>query len=433
MDRRHFFGLQAAGVVSAALSRGSADAAEGGTVAEPARQLDVIDSADIVILGGGPAGCAAAVAAGRLGADVLLVERYGYLGGLSTGGLVILIGEYDRRLTGLPKEFTERFLAAGECRFNPYPGRRVPDEPIGNPETYIPIYYQMAADAGVRFLFHAWAVGAVAEGGNVGAVVIESKSGRQAIRAKMVIDCTGDGDTAEWLGVPHEKTQHGWALGLDEFLDQVDFDRFQHFADYNPEEWKRLLGESQKQGFGWAPWQTWRNDIAWINTSSGGNALDVKTLTATEIDLRNRLQQHLAFFRENVPGFENATVMKTATQTGVRITRTIVGEHVITKADLERGRFEDAIGKNMAFTDKPMVELPYRALVPTKTDNLLYAGRCISCTAEAQELIRGISACWIYGQAAGTAAALCLKGGIVPRRLDVARLQDSLRSQGVEI
>jgi hypothetical protein len=434
MDRRKFVGVNALGVMGAAIPAHTASAQtdKSDYINDPAKKLEVIESADIVILGGGPAGCAAAVAAGRMGADVLLVERYGYLGGLMTGGLVILIGEYDRRLTGLPKEFTERSLASGECRYNVYPyNRRVPDEPIGNPEMYKQLFYEMAEDAGVRFLFHSWAVGASVKDDKIDGVIIESKSGRQAIRAKMVIDCTGDADTAPWTGVPFEDTTSGWSMAVDEIVGDIDFDAYEHFVEYNPDQWNEIMAKARKENIGWSPWKLWRNDWAWFNTSYGGYATDVKTLSACEIDIRKRLKTHLAFFKANVPGFERAMVVKTADQTGVRVSRRIMGDHVITKESLEDDNYKDVIGKNIVFKGQPLTKLPYRALLPKKIDNLLYAGRCISCTAEAQNLIRGITACWIYGQAAGIAANLSLKENTTPAKLDIDALQSGLRDQGV--
>jgi len=435
MNRRTFMGVNTMGALGSALPVRlvSAETKRNNTIREPSQELDIIDSADIIILGGGPAGCAAAVAAGRLGADVLLVERYGYLGGLSTGGLVILIGEYDRRMTGLPNEFVNRFLESGEARFNEYINRRVPDEPICNPEMLKYTYFDMAEKAGVRFLFHAWAVGAHVVGDRIEGIIIESKSGRQGLRGKLIIDCTGDGDTAQWAGVPYENTISSWSLGLDELLTNVDFDRFRHFMKYKNEEWKKLIAEAREAEVGWAPWETWRNDMAWINTSSPGDALNVKDITNCEINLRKRLMKHLDFFRKNMPGFENATVNQTASQIGVRVSRRIIGEVVMTVEDLKAGKYEDRIAMHLIERGGELKGLPYRALVPRKINNLLYAGRCVSTTQDAQNIVRGISACWMYGQAAGVAATLSVQKNRPPRDLEIGTIQAALRRQGVKI
>ena len=158
MDRRKFLGVNAMSAIGTALPAHivNAEAVRADKIREPARDLDIVDSSDILILGGGPAGCAAAIAAGRLGAKVLMVERYGYLGGLSTGGLVLIVGEYDRRIKGLPAEFVEKLLESGESRYVAFANRRVDDEPIFCPETLKFICLDMTEKAGSRFLFHSW-------------------------------------------------------------------------------------------------------------------------------------------------------------------------------------------------------------------------------------------------------------------------------------
>jgi len=440
MKRRQFIGSSLLGA-AAPLLHSEISHSEvkktGATVIEPSRTIDVIESADIVILGGGPAGCAAAVAAGRLGADVLLIERYGCLGGMATGGLVILLDSYGMRgeilMSGLAVEFLDRLKERNAVRT---PEWFRLENPVYCPETLKYISLVMAEQARCRFLFHAWAVNAIVKNDRIDAVIIESKSGRQAIQGKMFIDCTGDGDSAEWAGVPHENTRSPFGLGLDAQITNVDFNSFRAFTKNHKEQWDKLVEKAKEADVTLRPTAGWRNDRAWINTKYPGDALDVGDLTKCEIEMRKHLMRFYEFYRANVPGFENATFLNTASQVGTRESRRIIGDYVMKDADVPGGRFDDSIGTGVAWTGpqagKPF-DFPYRSLVPKKINNLLFAGRCISSDHTAHQNTRVIPNCWVTGQGAGAAAALSLRERCAPSKLAIDRIQTALRKQGVVI
>jgi len=433
MKRRRFLGANALGVAGTTFlgSNAFAETKRLDTIRESAKKIDVIDAADIIVLGGGPAGCAAAIAAGRLGLDVLLVERYGYLGGMATGGLVIGYFEYDKGMRGITSEFNDRIIADGGRLVET--NRVSKHEPFFNPEMFKIMCLDMVEKANVRMLFHAWAVEAVVKNDKIEAVIIESKSGRQALQAQMIIDCTGDADTAAWAGVPHENTTEANGLGLDFIYRNVDFDKYRHFITYFPDEWKKMKEQLNKDKIGWGAWYIGWNDQAWFNTFYKGNPTNVIDLTECELDLRHKIVKHWEFYKKNVPGFEVATISQTAHQIACRVSRRITGEHVLTMDDLKVGKFDDTIGKISPLKAGNLLDVPYRSLVPKKIDNLLYAGRCISGTVDVIQRIRGISGCVVFGQGAGVAAALSLKEGTSPRKLDIGKLQNTLRRQGVDI
>ena len=433
MRRRTFIGSGPLGIAGTVIAAGTSSAAvlKGSSVTEPEKIIPVIDNAEVIVLGGGPAGTAAAIAAARLGANVLLIERYGYLGGMATGGLVIMIGERDERIKGLPLEFVERILASDGRMVET--GRTVQHEPFFNPETFKYTCLDMCRTAGVRLLFHAWAVSIIVNKDKIEAVIVESKSGRQAIGCSMVVDCTGDADTAAWADIPFENSTESYGLALDFIYGDVDYDRYRHFMTYSKDDWDVVMGRASKENIPWKPWYIGLHDQAWFNTHFKGNPADVLDLTACEIDLRTRIMKHLDFFRKNVPGFERATLLQTASQPCGRVSRRIIGEHVLTMEELESGVMSDRIGKVSGLKRGFVSDVPYGSLVPKKIENLLIAGRSISATLDALNCIRGITGCWVFGQAAGTAAVLSLTGNTTPRKLDVASLQMSLRHQGVEI
>jgi hypothetical protein len=405
-------------------------------IIESKREVQVIDSADVVVLGGGPAGVAAAVAAGRTGASVLLIERYGCLGGLATGGLVILLTSYGKRgevlMSGLAVEVLQRLRARGAVRT---PEWFKLENPVYDPEALKLIGLEMVEEAGVRLLLHSWAVGAQVEDNRVTAVVTESKSGRQAIRGRVFTDCTGDGDVAAWAGIPYEISQSKWGLGLDMRLGNVDYPEFRQFTLDNPGRWADLRGEMAKLGVEGSPLPAWRDDGTWFIASLPGDALSVRDLTRCEVTLRKALMKTHAFYRENVPGFEKATILDTASQVGTRESRRIIGEYTLSEEDVPGAVFRDSIGTGVTWTGPRAGEpfdFPYRCLLPKKVDNVLFAGRCLSATHEAHENTRVIPNCFVTGQAAGVAAALAVGDELPPRQISIKKLQQGLRDQGVE-
>mgnify|MGYP005844729401 CR=1 FL=1 len=406
------------------------------TVKEPARELAVIASAEVVVLGGGPAGVAAAIAAGRLGRDVLLVERYGCLGGLATGGLVIALDTYGPRgrvlMSGLAVEFRDRLYARNAAH---NPETHSHESPVYDPEVLKHVALEMVEEARVRLLLHAWGVGAVVEDDRIAALIVESKSGRQAIRGQVFIDCSGDADLAAWAGVGHQISRSPLGLGLNARIGGVDYARFRRFQQEEPEQWTALRQEIVKSNF-WVPSPGWRNDVVWLNTYFPGDALDVSHLTACEVELRKRIVRACEFYRARLPGFAQATLLDTASQVGTRESRRIEGEYTLTEADLTRAGSPDSIGVGVCWTGPHAAQafaFPYRCLVPKRVDNLLFAGRCISADHQAHQNTRVIPNCIVTGQGAGTGAAVALATGRTPRRISVQELQRALRSQGVEV
>ena len=436
MKRRTLFTIAAG--ASAGLITSQPRAAENTvTITEPAREIGIIDEADIVILGGRPAGCAAATAAGRLGADVLLVERYGCLGGLATDGLVILLDSYGKKgeilMSGLPVEYLDRLKELDAART---PDWFRQETPVYCPEMLKFISLDMAETAGVRFLLHSWAVGAHVRGNRMDAVIIESKSGRKAVRGKLFIDCTGDGDTVAWTGVPFEESESPLGIALNGQIGNVDFPRFRRFSTKEKERWAKVRAEMKEKEFNMNIGAAWMDDRAWVNTYFKGNAIDVRDLTRCETTMRRKYMELLLYLRESVPGFEKATILATASQIGTRESRRIVGKYMMRGEEVPGGRFEDSVGTGVTWTGPRYGEafdIPYSSFVPKGIDNLLFAGRCISADHEAHQNTRVITNCWAMGQGAGVGAKLALDAGCPVGDIDIRKMRDSLRRQGVEM
>jgi len=428
------------------------------TVHEPARDVPVVAEADVVVIGGGPAGIAAAVAAARNGARTMILERYGYLGGLASGGMVLLLDDMcdrgGRTVGGIGHEIVERMAAAGGCVVPPLEECFRQDEELWwkwarwgfedfyartqphpttygasfDPEVWKQISNEMALDAGVTLRMHSWFSRPVVEDGRMRAVVVETKEGRQAVEGRLFIDATGDGDVYAGAGAPHIKG--AYMMTLVHRLADVDTARATRFEREHPEEAKRL-NHQVKQIFG-ASWDLWwlhtpRDGVIWCNTPHlhGLDGLRVEDLTRLEVEARQRFVKAAAWLREHFPGFERSYVLDAAPQAGVRQTRLLLGEYVLTKEDIvERRMFPDVIGRGRDYY------MPYRSLLPVGVDGLLVAGRHYSATPEAQKISREIPPCMVMGEAAGTAAAIAIHKGVEPRRVDVDALQERLTAQG---
>ncbi len=406
-------------------------------VHEPARELPVVATAEVVVLGGGPAGVAAATAAARAGADTLLIERYGCLGGLSTGGLVIILLCYGKRgemlMSGLPVEFRDRLYARDAARVRDYDRY---ENPVADPEVLKHVCLELVIEAKARLLLHAWAVGAIVKDDRMDAVILESKSGRQAVRGQVFLDCSGDGDTAAWCDVPHENTVSQIGIGLIWRWGNVDYPRFQAFGKEQPERLDALRKAARELDCDWPAKADYRSDRAWLGHNLPGDALNVEDLTRCELECRLKAMRTYDYFKANVPGFEAVSILDTASQVGTRESRRIVGETTITGADTPGGRFEDTVGTGVTWFGRQCGEpfdLPYRAMVPQRINNLLYAGRCLSADHEAHQQTRVINTCWVAGQGAGVAAALAVRQGQAFRDLAIADLQAELRQQGVQV
>ena len=456
-------------------------------VHEPGRRIQVIRRVDVLVVGGGPAGFGAAVASARNGAATLVVERYGFLGGMFTAGLVRWLptdklvpleayGETRPLQGGIVTELLDRLLVVG--------GAISPSvsEPVSGSGIYFPtdpemakvILIQMLDEAGVETLLHALAVGTITAGNRVSGIIIESKSGRQAILAEVVIDASGDADIAAYAGSDYEKAPEPLTMTLQGFVANVDCARAKEMSGTKNLDWfNRLVNNAVEQGeliVGEkrvlpelpptklmplsvldperipANWLRHGEVSGWLE-STLGDATDVFDLTRAELVTRKNLLSILSFYRKYMPGYENAYLSSTGAQVGIRESRRVRGEYYLTAdRDIRQGlTHADAIVKCRAgdvcspetYTPQrfPVFDIPYRCLVPKTTEGLLVAGRCISIDHKSASFLspRDISTCICVGQAAGTAAALSVQRHVWPRGVSVSDLRGTLRKQGANL
>ncbi len=383
------------------------------TVFEPGREINVIAEADVLVVGGGTAGLPAAVAAARLGADVLVLERYGYVGGASTGGLVITLPA-DRQGV-ITREIEGRLLEVG--------GAAIMDDGwlAWCPEMLKWLGLKMLEESKVRMLFHSWCVGCVVKDGKIDGVIVESKAGRQAIKAKVLVDCTGDADIAAFAGAPYVKGDDSGKMQevtMMFMMSNLDEEKFKSGKPLSnpPQRMSRRVTNIYPGHL-----NVWGGRIGDID---GTNPWD---LTRAENELRKQVIEWALWAKQNMPGCEEAYISMTSPQLGVRETRRIEGEYWLSKSDWDaKTIFSDHIG--FAYVDK---SIPYRAILPQKVDNLLVAGRCVSADRDILDPIRLIPPCMVTGYAAGMAAALSVQDNTPPRKLDIAKLQSSLKKAGV--
>ena len=398
----------------------------GGKVVQPAREVPVFHEADVVVVGGGPAGISAAVASARTGARTALVERYGSLGGLFTNGLVLIVigtaegvrgGEQRMVTRGICGEFLDRARAMGPgvYRVDRHHG---PHQPTIDPEGAKVLMDRMArAERNLEVFFHAWGVDVIQDGQAVRGVVFESKQGRQAILAKRVVDATGDGDVAFQAGADFRQITHN--LG---FVTQIG-----NVGRATPEQMRAKAAD----GFPKVPNEPipgafWRN---WLGPQ--GNGLSVRELTSAEFGHREAAWRLVERMRAT-PGFEDAYVMSSCSQLGVRASRLVKTDYTLDMAETNAHKsFEDSIGMSGDDTfTRGAFQIPYRTLLPGGVDNLLVAGRCMGVSPNVIDRVRLIPVCMVTGQAAGTAAALSVAAGRTPRALDVNALRRRLEADG---
>ena len=388
-----------------------------GKVIEPRRELAILDTTDVLVVGGGPAGVVAAIAAKRAGAKVTLVERYGHLGGLWTGGLVLLVLGHivqgqKQVCQGIGEEIMQRLDKLDGAIIDRRPGVN----PTVDAEAVKYVMVEMIEEAGVNIFLHCWGVEAIVNGDAVQGVVFESKSGRQAILAKVVIDATGDGDVFASAGAEFEHRSHNvglvYRVGN---LDRVDSSK----AGNSPAP-KRIGSHTPVPG------------VNWVNLRGPEvDGLDVATLTRMELNHRKYIWSHIQKTRRT-SGYEKVYLMETAPQLGVRITRVLHGLGAVKLDDLKAGtKFPDVVGVGGSENgNHGPWQIPYGALVPTKIDNVLAAGRCICAEIRMADLVRLIPNCFVTGHAAGAAAAVAVQDGRRPRDVDVAKVQKILTEQG---
>lgn len=399
-----------------------------GAIFEPAREIPISDTADVLVVGGGPAGVAAAIAASRGGARTILIERYNHLGGLWTGGLVLpLLSTHGvntqkkqlQVIHGISDEIVQQLnkidMAIEEIN------------PVIDPEAAKYVLEVMLKEAGVKVYYHCWASNVVVENNDIKGVIFETKSGRLAIKPKVVIDCTGDGDVFHWAGESYEMMNY--EIGLVHRLGNIDR------IDKSKPGYKEMKigGTTPIPG------------VNWVNMSGGQyeNGIDFKKLSELQRQHRFDIWDQVQEIR-STPGYEKVFLLDTACQQGVRMSRILDGEYQLTLEDsMTYQSFDDVIGisggwisvlyegRRTAWRDRPMWQIPYRSLLPKKTQNLLVAGRCISFEKDLFQDTRIIGTCLVTGQGAGAAAAIASNQDKSTREVDINELQQLLKKQNV--
>ncbi|WP_135550308.1 FAD-dependent oxidoreductase [Paenibacillus cymbidii] len=421
------------------------------------KTIPAIDAADVIVVGGGSAGIMAAIAAARLGSKVLLIDPSSAPGGTSIIGLP-LAGFHDgvrSVVGGIPDEFMNRLEARGGL-WGPRNAAFIPSDP----EIIKMIAIEMLEEADVEMLLHTMVVDAVVREGRIDGVIVEGKGGRRLLRAPLFVDASGDGDVCHYAGVPMMKEEGELQPPTLMFVvGNIDMDRFEEAGGYSvlmrtyqeisAREQFRNPRRNELSG-GWRLGSR-KNELAFnVTRILNIDATDPRDLTRAEVEGRHQAWEFLdRFLKPHIAGFEQAFITNTFHRVGVRETRRIVGEYVIREEDLWQFRkFDDAVCcgcypidvhhassesthyPKEHFYNGQYYSIPYRALVPLRVDNVLAAGRCLSSDHVAFGGLRVIGNTMGTGQAAGTAAALCLQHDVIPRELDVDLLRDTLRQHG---
>jgi hypothetical protein len=443
------------------------------TVREAARETRVCRTADVVVVGGGPGGIGAAVAAARSGADTVLIERYEHLGGMGTGGLVTIIPNLSdlngkQQIAGICQEWIDR-LDLREAA--DYPKK----EHWGSDDNKLVDYYQnrsffnvkekrvlysvhidaeiskcilndMVEEAGVKTYLHSWGTEPVMDGKKVKGVIFESKSGRQAVLAKVVIDSTGDGDLLPYSGADFnsdiERTMRIANLSFSYWIDNVDLKKYQDFKTSHPKELTDKMRQIRKlgghPGFLTSNLKNQEHVVWCFPRYANSSQVDVEELTRVEFLGRKEMLITHDFYKKHVPGFENSFIVLSNPQLGTRGARRVIGEYIVSEKDMNTNDpFEDTIAifpdvdRGKDSSKYPVTYMPYRCLIPRKVDNMLVACRAFASEAIVNEYFNLIPHCIAFGQAAGTAAAQSISSGVDLRKIDIRALQASLKKQDV--
>lgn len=428
-------------------------------VDEPGGKVKVAASADLVVVGGGPAGIAAAVAGARNGLSVALLERYPYLGGLASGGMVLVLDDMcngrEISVRGICREMILKMEHLGLAVTPPesdwhsdqalwrkwsrwgtfdFTSHQKP-QPICyatafDPDGYKRIANDLVSEAKIDLRLHSWFSRAIVRDGRIEGVVAETKEGRQAVLGRMVVDATGDLDVAASAGAPH--SEGAYIITTVFRLGGVDVAEAERFEYEEPETYKVVDKEIKRViGGAWDKWwlKTPLPGVVWCNCPhmSGYDGLKVADLTRADIEGRKRIEAIVDYARAHLPGFRNCFIVDVAPQLGIRQTRLLEGVYVVTKEDVaERRHFHDSVARGRDYYT------PYRALLPRDVGNLLVAGRHYSATSSAQKMSREIPPCMAMGEAAGVAASLALSSGKDLEKIDVRKLQATLRAQGAD-
>lgn len=441
---------------------------------------------DVLVVGGGNAGCAAALAAARHGARTLLVERYGFLGGTATAAMVgpwmTFHSGTDRVVGGIAQEIVERLMRMGASPGHIHDSSDyVPTITPFDPEVHKALLFEMMSESGVELLLHSWFLAPVIEDDAIAGASFATVGGGRMYRARVVIDATADAFVAASAGVP---TQQGDERGrvqpasLMFRLSHVDLTKTATYVRMHSEQMRTSLKTHERTAPAltavaglYALWQQAKEegivdiprelvsffispypDEVTVNMTrvTDIDPLDPRDLTRAEVQARAQVMQLLRFFRECVPGLEQARIAATGAQVGIRESRRIVGRYTLTADDVLHGReFDDAVARSAypidihnpsgsgttthRLPEGRTYEIPYRCLVPVNRDRLLVAGRCISTTHEALASTRLTPTVMTLGQAAGTAAALANKARCEVGDVDAAYLRRTLIADGVDL
>mgnify|MGYP006285610383 FL=1 len=410
------------------------------TYQEPSRDLPVVRDVDVLVVGGGPAGLAAAIASAREGARTVLIERFGYLGGTATASLMACINGFRNQVEpdatqtvrGIAEEIVLRLHDLNGLGESPYPQKPYPTLPgqlaysyVIDTELFKYVTLQLSVRAGVDLLLHTWFAESIVEDGHIQGVIVENKSGRQALMARVVIDATGDGDVAARAGAPFWQVKGREAKRLnDTMMYRIGF------------------GANRPEGtlacdFG-------DHAVVWGPGVGPLNGINAEDLSRGEIEARLRIYDDFEAKKVEHPELGDARVLETPPMLGIRQTRFIEGLYTLTAEDAIAGRrFDDVVAISSCpiihaygyrrYLEHEGYDIPYRCLVPKGVDGLLVAGRCISSEQEPYESHRAMVPIMAIGQAAGVAGALSAIGGMTPSKLDVEVLQHHLLDQGAEL
>jgi FAD-dependent oxidoreductase family protein len=445
-------------------------------IQEPARSIPVAAKTDVLVVGSGPGGLSAALAAAREGVDTMLIERFGCFGGNITQAGVESLAWYRHEKTieagGIGREFENRAMQMGASRAEPQSTSQALDT-----ELFKYVADVLVQEAGIKPFLHCFGVHALMEDSTIKGIITESKSGRQAILAKRVIDATGDADIAHLAGVPCRQSPNQDLMGVTTTFgcSGVDIDRFQAFVRANPQHlgnWDSLEDKTGKEtelfspyieapfnlakAAGELPKDAWIKGT-WSSLTEAGEATylnvvvmnridptDVSDLTYAEMKGRALVLGALGALKKYTPGFENARLRTFCSSIGVRESRKIIGSYNITEWDVRnQAHFDDTIGIFPEFLDAYGIviipttgryfQVPYGILVPQGVNNLLVAGRCVGGDRMSHAATRQMMCCAVTGQGAGVAAAVSIKDNVTCAGVAIKKVQRTLEKQGVRI